>query len=190
VFNQQISAGASLSVTVTGFSNPTLTQSQVTNLKAATYNSGTVSAANQIGESTTGVLPEIVIGGLGANQPTVTLTPASKNTVVTTTIVFTPQIAVPMNGKLVITLIGISCNPNPSSCTATGTTITSTGSVLTIAFSSSLPAEVSKTVVISNTKTQTSGQSSSTVEAATYNSATVDLTTRIGSGVGTIVGFN
>ena len=92
-FNQQIAAV----ITVTSVSIPTADQSQVTTLAAATYNSNTVASANQIGASSTGVVPAIVLGNLRSNQPSVALSnpaPFRSATGVSMVMSLSPQVAI------------------------------------------------------------------------------------------------
>ena len=95
-FSATIPSGA-LVITVTGVSNPTADQ-QSTTLAAASYNTATFTAGNQVGASSTGVLPAISLANLGSNQPSITLSSPGpfRNAVgVTMVITLTPPVPIP-----------------------------------------------------------------------------------------------
>jgi hypothetical protein len=82
---------------------------------------------------------------------------------------------------MVITLTGFTC----ASCasTAASSVAIATGGVITITFNSALSSGVQKTITITGTKTPTTDTcpfGPFVIQAATYNSATVSLTTQIG----------
>jgi hypothetical protein len=97
------SAGAALTFTIPGITNPTAAQIGSTTIAAATTNSAGVVIDN----SNTGTFVAIVTNTLAAARPQVTLDSAIAGaTGVVMTVDLTPTTLIPSNGKIIITLSG------------------------------------------------------------------------------------
>jgi hypothetical protein len=176
----------SLVITVTGVSNPTAIQFQLTTLASASYKTSTLTDVNQIGASSAGVLPEIIVGPLGTDQPTVSHNPKTPLSTVVTTIVFTPVVAVPIDGTVIITLPtppgkNFGCNSCSSASAKTISVISDTeSSQIRITLKIVLSAGVQATITISGIKTPGDQVCTTNLEAATYISTTISPANQIG----------
>jgi hypothetical protein len=98
-----IAGGAGITITVTGFRNPSSAQLASTSIAAGVTRAGGVIQ----GASNAGTFPAIVDGNMGVLAPTITLSNVIKNTAgCTMTVSLQPATAVPSNGKLIVTLSG------------------------------------------------------------------------------------
>jgi len=127
-----IAGGSGITITVTGFSKPAVTQVASISIAAGVTRAGGVLQS----ASAAGTFPAIVDGSM--TGPAITLSDVrAGGTGVSMTIVVTPATAVPVNGKLLITLTGSPTLSSPSVTATTGASIsapTLLSNLLTLTF--------------------------------------------------------